>query len=43
MATGFAICLGVVTAIVALGPGVFFLFHRRWMATYRKVRAMEES
>jgi len=43
MATGFAICLGVVTAIVALGPGVFFLFHRRWIATYRKARSAEEA
>jgi hypothetical protein len=32
--TGTAICLGTVAAIISLGPGIFFLFHRRWKQTY---------
>jgi hypothetical protein len=34
MLTAAAICLGAVTAIVSLGPGVYFLYHRRWKEFY---------
>jgi hypothetical protein len=34
MMTGFAICVGVLTALVAIGPGIFFLFYRRWKDKY---------
>jgi hypothetical protein len=34
--TGLAICLGALTAVVALGPGVFFLHYRRWNEVYRE-------
>jgi hypothetical protein len=30
MQTGFAICVGAAMAIIALGPAVFVLYHRRW-------------
>ena len=36
--TGLAICIGVATAFIALGPGVFFLFYRRWAQAYRRGR-----
>jgi hypothetical protein len=32
--TGTAICVGALVAILALGPGVFFLYRRRWKETY---------
>ena len=34
MVTGMAICVGALVAIAALGPGVLFLYHRRWKETY---------
>ena len=36
MQTGFAICVGAAMAIIALGPAVFVLYHRRWKQTYRR-------
>lgn len=36
MGTGLAICLGALTALVAFGPGVFFLYTRRWNQVYRE-------
>jgi hypothetical protein len=34
--TGVGIILGTAIMIVALGPGVFFLFYRRYQQTYRR-------
>ena len=35
MQTGFAICVGAAMAVVALGPAVFVLYHRRWGDLHR--------
>ena len=35
MQTGFAICVGAAMAIIALGPAVFVLYHRRWKEVYQ--------
>lgn len=37
--TGMAICVGALVAILALGPGVFFLYRRRWKETYEPASA----
>ena len=37
--TGMAICLGALTAIMALGPGIYFLYKRRWDEVYRLKQA----
>ena len=38
VASGVAIGLGVMVAIVAIGPGIFFLFYRRWKQHYGQSR-----
>jgi hypothetical protein len=34
LASGIAIAVGIIVAIVAIGPGIFFLFYRRWKQHY---------
>jgi hypothetical protein len=44
MLTGLGIILGTAIMIVALGPGVFFLFYRRYQQTYRRpVRSQRDE
>ena len=42
MATGLGIVLGTAIMAVALGPGIFFLFYRRYQQVYRCPRPPEE-
>jgi hypothetical protein len=42
MQTGFAIAVGAAMAVIALGPAVFVLYHRRWKQVYEpKVQASQ--
>jgi hypothetical protein len=36
IASGMAIVIGFIVALVAIGPGIFFLFYRRWKQYYAK-------
>jgi hypothetical protein len=41
--TGLGIILGTAIMAIALGPGVFFLFYRRYQQVYRRPRPPEEA